>query len=271
MDVLKALSSRLSWRFVLYWGALALVLWGFVELVGEVYEQEGFFFDEPVLTWLYGHISPGWTAVMRALSIFGNVPVMGALSLATAIGLWFASRREGRFFAVSVGGAALFMVLAKVLVARPRPELFPDVKLWQEASASFPSGHATGSMAYFLALYLVVARLAPRWRWLAGLLGAVMVALVGLSRLYLQVHYPSDILAGFALSALWVSGVNAIYRYRGRDRSRRTVLLTLPSAVVARYRQEAERQGKREDEVVAAALEEHYGLASSRAPAGKGD
>ncbi len=260
MDVLKALLARLSWRLVLYWGVLAFLLWGLAQLTDEVYEQEGFFFDVPVLTWFYLRLGAPLTEVMRVFSVIGDVPVMAALSLATAVALWFISRREALFFALSVGGASLFMALAKLVLARPRPELFPDLQLWETASASFPSGHATGSTAYFLSLYLVIARLTPGKRWLAALAGVVMVGMISASRLYLQVHYPSDILAGLALSALWVSGVNGFFRYRARDRSQRTVLLRLSSEVVERVKTEAEERGVLAEAVVNAALREHYGL-----------
>lgn len=261
MDVLKALLARLSWRLVVYWGALALMLWGLAELTDEVYGREGgFFFDAPILTWLYQRLNPFTTELMRLVSVIGDVPFMLGLALLTVLLLWRVARREALFFALSLGGASLFMLIAKLVLARPRPELFPEVQLWETASTSFPSGHATGSMAYFLSLYLVVARLAPRWRGLAALVGVFMVGMISVSRLYLQVHYPSDILAGLALSAVWVSGANAFYLYQGRDRSRRTLLLSLSSEVVRALRERARERGEREDEVADAILRQHFAL-----------
>ena len=258
MDVLKALLRRLSWRLLLYWGLLAGGLWAFVELADEVYEQSGFFFDEPVLDWFYTLINPTLTGLAVALSTIGGVEVMIGLSVLTAAGLWWVSKREAVFFAFAMGGASVIMVATKYIFGRPRPELFPDVNFWPTASPSFPSGHATGSMAFFLAVYLVVAHLAPRWRVLAGLLGSVMVLGISASRLYLQVHYPSDILAGLSLGAAWVLGVNAFYTFHARDRSHRTVLLTLPAELVTAYREEARRRNEEEGEVVAEALRARF-------------
>ncbi len=258
MDVLRTLLSRGSWRLLLYWAALLGGLWLFAELTDELYDNEGFFFDEPVLTWFYGRVSPARTRAALALSTVGGLEVMVGLSVLLAALLWFRSRREAWFFAGSTGGAALIMALTKVVLARPRPELFPDVDYWQTASPSFPSGHATGSAAFALTVFFVVRRLAPHWQPLAGTLGALFCLSVSASRLYLQVHYPSDILAGLALGTGWVLGVNAIYAFETRDTRRRTVLLRLPREVVTAYRLEARTRGVSEDEAVSEVLEAHY-------------
>ena len=260
MDVVKTLLSRLSWRLLLYWGALVGGLWAFTELTDEVYENEGFFFDEPVLTWFYGFVSPTGVQLALTLSTLGGVEVMIGLSILLAVLLWFRSHREAVFFAASMAGATVIMGLTKVVLARPRPELFPDVDYWQTASPSFPSGHATGSAAFALTLFLVVRRLAPRWQVLAGLLGLLFCLSISASRLYLQVHYPSDILAGIALGSGWVLGVNAIYHYGTREVSRRNVLLRLPQGVIEAYRHDAQVRGADDDDVVGEILAKHYHL-----------
>ena len=257
MDVVRTLLSRLSWRLLLYWGVLLGGVWAFTELTDEVYEKEGFPFDAPVLAWFYGLISPARTQAALVLSTVGGLEVMIVLAVLLSVFLWFRSHREAIFFAASMGGAAIIMGLTKVVLARPRPELFPDVDYWQTASPSFPSGHATGSAAFALTLFFVVRRLAPRWGGLAGVFGVVFCMLVSASRLYLQVHYPSDILAGIALGSGWVLGVNALYSYE-RDTHQRTVLLTLPREVVEAYRRDAQVNGLSEDDVVGKVLETHY-------------
>lgn len=68
-----------------------------------------------------------------------------------------------------------------------------------------------GSTAFFLALYLVARRVAPRLQWLIGVLGLILVLGIGLSRAYLQVHYPSDVAAGWMLSTIWALGVHLWY------------------------------------------------------------
>lgn len=153
MDILKALLARLSWRLLLYWVVLLGGLWGFIELTDEVYDKQGFPFDESVLTWFYGLISPARTQAALVLSTIGGLEVMVGLAVLLTLLLWFKSRREAIFFAASMGGVSLIMGLTKVVLARPRPELFPDVDYWQTASPSFPSGHATGSAAFALTFF----------------------------------------------------------------------------------------------------------------------
>lgn len=260
MDVVRELLSRLSWRLLLYWSILLGGLWLFAELSDEVYEREGFPFDEPILSWFHGLVSPVRTQLALGLSTVGGLEVMVGLSVLLSLLLWFRSRREAIFFAVSMGGASIIMGLTKLVLARPRPELFPDVDYWQTASPSFPSGHATGSAAFAVTVFYVVRRLSPRWQGLAGVLGLLFCLGVSASRLYLQVHYPSDILAGLALGAGWVLGVNALYTFSTRDLSRRNVLLRLPRDVVAAYRAEARAKGEADDVLVGEILARHYSL-----------
>ena len=116
--------------------------------------------------------------------------------------------RLGAVFALEVGGAAAFDLVSKAFFARPRPTVYAH--LVQESNFSFPSGHAMGGIAFFLALHLLLWRTLPRrWRWI-GVLGLVLALAIGISRPYLQVHYPSDIVAGWAFGSAWVLGVHLL-------------------------------------------------------------
>lgn len=252
MSLLRALGGRLSWRLVLLWLLLIGALWLFVGFADRVYEQEGFFFDEPVLTWFYELRRPLLTSVFYGFSVVGDVPATVGISVVVAALLWWKLRRETMFFLLAMGGASLIMVITKTWLDRARPELFPDGALYPTHSPSFPSGHATGSVALYLTLYLIARRRAPRLAPLVGLTGAAMVAIVSASRLYLQVHYPSDILAGLALGAGWVLGVHTLYY---RDRRGRFLLLKLPDALVERFEARAHLLGLEEDELARHLLE----------------
>src|SRR5690606_17364220 len=85
-----------------------------------------------------------------------------------------------------------------------------------ETSFSFPSGHAMQSMA--LATALLVLAWNTRWRWPVLLAGAAFTGIVGLSRVYLGVHFPSDVLAGWCASLAWAVGLALLFRRRGRGR-----------------------------------------------------
>jgi undecaprenyl-diphosphatase len=110
------------------------------------------------------------------------------------------------FFTVAVAGAWSINIMAKLLFQRVRPAL------WQspvpEHDYSFPSGHAMLSMAIAGSLIILAWPTCLRWPALIG--GSIGVLGIGLSRLYLGVHYPSDIIAGWCASLLWVTGVYLI-------------------------------------------------------------
>jgi undecaprenyl-diphosphatase len=112
--------------------------------------------------------------------------------------------RSGRFLLVSVIGAEIIDIVLKNTVDRPRPGADPAVFDWH--AGSFPSAHAQMSMAVYLTLSLVAARHATSRTARIGLIsGAIVLAiLLGGSRLYLGVHYPSDVLAGWAIGLGWV-------------------------------------------------------------------
>ena len=242
MHLIGRVLRELSWKVVLYWLLLLGMLWAFVELADEVYEGDGFFFDEPVLNGFYPLLDPTLTSIALGLSVLGGVGVMVTLAIIVTLGLLRFSRREAVFFGVSMTGASLIMVLTKYWFARERPGLFPDVDFWETASPSFPSGHATGSAAFFLALYLVIARLLPKARVPAALLGIFLALGISASRLYLQVHYPSDILAGLVLGGAWVLGVNMVFERLQTPREHSFVLLKLSRDVVVSFEKQARAQ-----------------------------
>ena len=123
------------------------------------------------------------------------------------------------FWLFAVGGGALLESLIKKLIQRPRP-VFPD-HLIHQSSFAFPSGHAIHSAAIVLAALLLLGGDTRRRKMLC-LFGAIFVALVGFSRLYLGAHYPSDILAGWALAATWVFTLGAVFDLRAATALRNT-------------------------------------------------
>jgi undecaprenyl-diphosphatase len=251
VGILEQLLRRVTWRIAFFWLALLGGVWIFIEFADEVYEGAGLPFDPVVLTWFEQIRTPWLTEVMYALSVIGDVPVTLALSALVLAALLAWSRREAMFFVVSLGGASAIMLATKYILARPRPELFPEGALYPTSTPSFPSGHATGSAAFYLTLYLIARHVVPRWSWLVGLVGGGMTFAIAVSRLYLQVHFPSDVLAGLALGTGWVLGVWALFH---RDREHRWLLVRLPRNLAGRLQRTAERTGRDEDDVIADAL-----------------
>ena len=145
-------------------------------------------------------------------SLMVGVTWLGSLMLLlplTALGAWYlfmkGRRRESAFIMLALLSASAIGHLVKLWVARPRPEFFaawlPMPEDW-----SYPSAHAMQVTAAALALFLVSTRRHAIWAVTLGL----VVAAVGLSRIYLQVHFPSDVMAGTLASALWVGGLYAL-------------------------------------------------------------
>ncbi|MGJ4730047.1 phosphatase PAP2 family protein [Luteimonas sp. SDU101] len=190
-------------RLALLFGGVLLPFWVFLELADEVHEAEAIPFDEPLLLYAQSIASLSLDRVFLFFSeigyAWGVVPVdIGLVLVLLARRRW----REGLFAAVATGGSALLNMAAKRLFSRERPALWDSIA--PEATFSFPSGHAMGSMT--LALVLVLLAWPTRLRWWVVAAMLVFVPMVGLSRVYLGVHYPSDILAGWAAAALWTVG-----------------------------------------------------------------
>lgn len=154
--------------------------------------------------------SPWLDVAFPGLTWLGSLMVLLPLVLVAGIQLWRRGYHgEARFLIVALAGASLLAQLAKHLVLRQRPDLFAALAS-VVSPLSFPSAHAFQVTAVAVSALVVVARLAPRHRhWVAPALVSV-VLLVGLSRIYLQVHFPSDVLAGSIAAGFWVAGLHAL-------------------------------------------------------------
>lgn len=194
---------------------IALPLSLFSELAEEIHEADPLGFDEPLLRWAEQSASPSLDQAMLLGSELGYAWGVVPLVLLVFAGLLVAGHvRRAIYFGIAVGGSALLNLVAKAVFMRERPSLW--LSLAPEHSYSFPSGHAMGAMSVSAAIALMLWH--TRWRWPALLLGMAFTLWVGSSRVYLGVHYPSDILAGWAAALAWVSAVYVVVRpnHRGR-------------------------------------------------------
>jgi len=209
-DLFRARGRRLLLLFL----CLLAPLWLFVELADEVHEFEDFHFDDVLLRYAHAIATPALDRCFVFVSAIGYQWGVVPVDVALALGLLAARRwREGTFAAVSFAGSALLNLVTKHYFRRDRPSLWESVA--PESTFSFPSGHAMGSAT--LAMVVVLLCWHTRWRWPATLLAAAFALLVGVSRIYLGVHYPSDILGGWAAGVAWVVGVYfVLYRVDGR-------------------------------------------------------
>lgn len=167
-----------------------------------------FALDENLRAAVHRYASPGLTRLMRAVTSLGGVVALTTGTLAaTAAFLAAGWRRAAVLLLITVTGAAVLDLALKAAVERPRPEPFFSTPL--PASFSFPSGHALDSFCFYLTLAgLGAARVRRRALRAALVLTALgLVLLIGLSRIYLGVHWPTDVLAGYASGLVWVLAV----------------------------------------------------------------
>lgn len=155
------------------------------------------------------------TVVMRVITFLGGDWGVALPSAAAIVVLLVVCRprlREALFVLVVMTGTGVLQLVTKLAFERPRPAVFPP--LVAVSSYSYPSGHAMASAG--LALALVVVAWPTRWRTAAIAGGVAFTLLVGASRTYLGVHYPSDIVAGWLLAVAWVTAVWLVFDLAGR-------------------------------------------------------
>ena len=184
----------------------------FGALAEDVWERHAFQPDIPTLQWLHAHSSPFLDALMLRATFIGGTGVALPLAAMLGLGLWLAGRRRGALFgAIGVGGACVIDLVAKAVFHRARPHLWLSIA--PQHDYGFPSGHAmlSSSIVAVLLFLLWRSRAGRTVQVLGTLAGVGFVLLVGASRLYLGVHYPSDVLAGWVASLAWVSSVHLIF------------------------------------------------------------
>jgi membrane-associated phospholipid phosphatase len=171
----------------------------FLELAGDVWLREGFSWDRPILLAIHQAGTPLFDFLFRMISVMVGILIPLPLGL-ICYWFWYHQMRHNALTIVfSVIGMSIMTTLLKLIFQRPRPEVFPP--LVTETSYSFPSGHTGSAVALFglagIYFWRANRRLYAVFCW-------IWVPLVMLSRVYLGVHYPSDVLASLALGIIWI-------------------------------------------------------------------
>ncbi len=224
------MAPRQSWvrsvglgEILIFLSVLLLVggVWGFIELTDEVKEGGTQRFDDWAVRALRQPdnpaqpIGPRWLPeVGRDLTALGGVAVLTLVTLAVVLFLLI-GRRYGAMslvIASTLGGLVLSSAL-KHLIDRPRPALVPHLSAIY--TSSFPSGHSMLSATVYLTLGALLARFVQGWASKVYFIAVALTLtfLVGVSRIYMGVHYPTDVLGGYAAAVVWVSLVWTGYHW----------------------------------------------------------
>jgi undecaprenyl-diphosphatase len=206
---------------------IGAALFAFVRIASEMAEGDTMALDRSILTALRSPadpaipIGPKWLPeAMTDLTAFGSTT--GLLLVCAAVTIYLLLGRQFRtaafVFAATAGGMALGGLL-KLAYARPRPTLVPH--LVDVTSTSFPSGHATDSALVYLTLAALLARNVPERVLRIYLIGIaiLLTLLIGSSRVYLGVHWPSDVVAGWTIGAAWALACSLVYSRLGVRRA----------------------------------------------------
>ncbi|MBX0335228.1 phosphatase PAP2 family protein [Pontibacter sp. HSC-14F20] len=213
---LLALLALLSAEAVLVALAFFACLFVFSYMTREVFIQQDSALDNALFLYAATHRSDGMTRLMRFFSFFASADyLLVAPALIVLVMSWF---QYLRWYALKVLVIAftstMFNQLLKRVFERPRPV----TAMLEQSGLSFPSGHAMiGSSFYGLLIYIVWREVKdPLWRKSCVLLLLILLLLIGYSRIYLNVHYATDVLAGYAMGILWL--LLAIYLMKKLER-----------------------------------------------------
>ena len=165
-------------------------------------------FDATITDWFVDHRTPTWSDAMRFVTWFGSSWVVIPLAVLVVVALLIGHRRWlALLVSLAVGGASLLSVMAKHVIGRDRPAV--GIQLQHAHGSAFPSGHSTQAAATYFAFAIVVTVLSDSraLRALSWTAATFIVFFVGVSRVYLGMHWVTDVLGGWLLGSLWVTGL----------------------------------------------------------------
>lgn len=179
-------------------------------------------FDASIIGFVQGLEAPWLTTIMKIFTWIGSGYVVAPIALIGFIILYFVLhyRQQALLLVTVVAGSVIFNSLLKHYFKRERPEIH---RILDANGFSFPSGHSMMAFALYAIIAFIAWRNVQTWisRIVLLLFTAFMILIIGISRVYLGVHYPSDIVGGFLVSALWVTIATSVYAYFQNKRERK--------------------------------------------------
>jgi membrane-associated phospholipid phosphatase len=183
----------------------SLFIYAFSEIAEGLLGDEVKAFDSAIINYFKSIESGGLDQFMILITELGSVWFVTTLSIITVLILWFKFKDKWGvlFFVLAVGAGGLLTTLLKHSYERGRPSINPDI---DAVGFSFPSGHSMGSVIFYgFIIYLVIrSGLSSAAKWSLSTLGVLLFLLIGISRIYLGAHFPTDVLAGQMAGAVWL-------------------------------------------------------------------
>ncbi|QHS24560.1 phosphatase PAP2 family protein [Virgibacillus sp. MSP4-1] len=184
-------------------------------MADNVLEKEKFMIDRMAREFVQSAESPAADRVFSLITELGSVMFITICSVLVAAGLWiFYQRRKWRilYFAVAMIGISVLTTVLKGLYERKRPSILAE---YDGTGFSFPSGHSTGSMVFYgFLIYLTIrSGLHAYVKWLIYLLLVIIILAIGFSRIYLNVHYATDVIAGYLIGLIWLVSCVLVLEY----------------------------------------------------------
>lgn len=196
-------------RFAVLLGLILVVL--VVKISEDVLGGESGPVDKAVLLFIHSHVPASMTPFFTIITFTGSSKFLIPFTSAIAILLLLARRRsEALLLATSVITAALVVYIIKILVARTRPALWDTEWYW---GTSFPSGHTLAVAAFATAAYLCMLKIRPNAQPITMIIATLWIFLVGLSRLVLGVHWPTDVLAAVCIGTFLPLAINVVMHF----------------------------------------------------------
>lgn len=181
-----------------------LIIYVLSELSEEVLEREAFAFDRTILLWIHDFADPTLDRIMVGITRLGDPITVATVAAVTMIVLWWRSyRQEAKIFFLNCLGGVILSDGLKLAFSKSRPQLW-DSSI-SETTYSYPSGHALGSMILYGFIAYLLANHYPQFSKVVYVLASILIAAIGFSRLYLGVHWPTDVIAGYGVGFLWIS------------------------------------------------------------------
>lgn len=200
---------------------VSLIGFGFIALLVSSHEMVQF--DQKWISFIQGMETPLLTAVMKLFTFIGSMPFIVVLSFLVLFFLYkvFKQRSELILFIVVLLGANVLFLSLKWFFHRARPDFHRFIEV---RGYSFPSGHATNAITlYGLLAFLLWRHIPAKWgRTIVVLISVLMVITIGTSRIYLGVHYPTDIISGYLVGGFWLAAAIYFYQqYKEKSQNRR--------------------------------------------------